>query len=99
MRSNPTLRTNDGTRIWVSCFTPPYASHRVIIIAPDVGLTHEYYDPFANYLCEQGSTVITFDYRGVGNSAPPSLNGYKANMHQWAVQDINAVLLYTKQHY
>jgi len=99
MRSNTTIRTNDGTRIWVSCYTPAYISHRVMIIGPGVGLKNEYYDAFANYLCEQGFTIITFDYRGVGNSAPEKLNGYQASMHQWAVQDINAVLLYTKQQY
>jgi predicted alpha/beta hydrolase len=35
----------------------------------------------------------------MGRSAPENLGGYSANMHQWAVQDINAVLLYVKQHY
>lgn len=99
MRSNTTIRTNDGTRIWVGTYLPPQVSHSIMVIAPSVGTTSEYYDDFANYLCERGFTVITFDYRGVGNSAPESLLGYKANMHQWAVQDINAVLIYTKQQY
>ena len=99
MHSSTTIKTNDGTRIWISYYTPEESNKKVIVIAPGVGLTHEYYDLFANFLVQQGFVVITFDYRGMGRSAPENLNGYSANMHQWAVQDINAVLLYAKQHY
>lgn len=99
MRSNNTIRTNDGTKIWISCYTPETSNEKVIIIAPGVGLTHEYYDPFASVFCKQGFSVITFDYRGVGRSAPEKLSRYQATMHQWAAQDINAVLLYAKNNY
>jgi predicted alpha/beta hydrolase len=99
MQSSTTIRTNDGTRIWISYYTPENANKKIIVIASGVGLTHEYYVPFANFLSKQGFVVITFDYRGMGRSAPDKLEGYSANMHQWAVQDINAVLLYAKQHY
>ena len=99
MRSNNTIRTNDGTRIWISCYSPNESNGRAIIIAPGAGLTHEYYDAIASFFCEKGFSVVTFDYRGVGKSAPQKLSGYQANMHQWAAQDINAVLLYSKQNY
>src|SRR5678810_1469445 len=99
MHSSTTIRTNDGTRIWISYSTPDESNKKVIVIAPGVGLTHDYYDLFANFLVQQGFVIITFDYRGMGRSAPDNLDGYSANMHQWAVQDINAVLLYAKQHY
>ena len=99
MRSNNTIRTNDGTRIGISCYAPERSNEKVIIIAPAVGLTHGYYNAFALFFGKQGFTVITFDYRGVGSSAPQKLSGYQANMHQWAAQDINAVLLFAKQQY
>jgi predicted alpha/beta hydrolase len=99
MRSSNTIRTTDGTRIWINCYSSKQSNDKVIVIAPGVGLTQEYYQLFACFLRQQGFTVITFDYRGMGRSAPPKLNGYKATMHQWAVQDINAVLLYIKQNY
>ena len=99
MHSSTTIRTNDGTRIWISYYTPEESNKKVIVIAPGVGLTHEYYDLFANFLVQHGFVIVTFDYRGMGRSAPENLDGYSANMHQWAVQDINAVLLYAKQHY
>ena len=99
MRSNSTIRTNDGTRIWMSSYLPERSNGKVMVVAPAVGLTTGDYDAFACFFCEHGFTVITFDYRGVGNSAPQKLNGYQANMHQWAAQDINAVLLFAKQHH
>ena len=99
MNSSTTIRTNDGTRIWISYYTPEESNKKVIVIAPGVGLTHEYYHLFSNFLVRQGFVIVTFDYRGMGRSAPENLDGYSANMHQWAVQDINAVLLYVKQHY
>ena len=99
MRSNTIIKTNDGTRIWISCYAPERSIKKVIIVAPGVGLTHEYYDLFAYFLQQQGFAVVTFDYRGMGKSAPEKLSGYEASMHQWAVQDINAVLLYVKQNY
>lgn len=99
MRSNNTIRTNDGTRIWISSYEPEIPNEKVIIIAPGVGLTHEYYDAFACFLQQQGFRVISFDYRGSGRSAPEKLKGYQAHIHQWAMQDINAVILYAKQNH
>ena len=99
MRSDSTIRTTDGTRIWISCYSPGKSNGKVILVAPGIGLTHDYYHLFACFLRQYGYTVITFDYRGVGNSAPQKLSGYEATMYQWAVQDINAVTLYTKQHF
>ena len=99
MRSSNTIRTNDGTRIGINCYDPRQANGKVIVIAPGVGLTQEYYQLFACFFRQNGFTVLTFDYRGMGKSAPQKLSGYKATMHQWAVHDINAVLLYVKQAY
>ncbi len=99
MRSDHTIRANDGTRIWISCYNAKKENGKVIVVAPGVGLTHRYYHLFAYFFCQRGYSVVTFDYRGVGNSAPRHLNGFEANMHQWAAQDINAVLLFAKQQY
>lgn len=99
MRSNNPIRTIDGTWIWISSFGPEFSNGKIIVVGPGVGLTQEYYYLFAGYLQEQGFTVITFDFRGVGQSAPQKLNGYEANVHQWAAHDINAVLLYARQHF
>jgi predicted alpha/beta hydrolase len=99
MRSDSTIRTNDGTRIWISYYEPDKPNEKIIVIAPGVGMTQEYYRLVARFFAQHGFIVGTFDYRGMGKSAPEKLNGYEANMHQWAVQDINAVLLHVKHNY
>jgi len=99
MRSDNTIRTNDGTRIWISFYEPQQPNEKIIVIAPGVGMTQEYYHLVALFFEQLGFIVVTFDYRGMGRSAPEKLNGYEANMHQWAVQDINAVLLHVKQNH
>lgn len=99
MHTYTTIRTNDGTEICLDRYSPQSASEKVIIIAPGLGFTQDHYDQFARFLCEHGYMVITFDYRGAGNSGPQNLNGFAASLHQWAVQDMNAVVLYVKQHY
>lgn len=80
-------------------YEPDKSLGKVMIIAPTGELTKEFYDPFAEYMCGKGFSVIVFDYRGMGNSGPVDIKNYEASMHQWAVQDIDAVILYAKNYY
>lgn len=96
MQSHIPIRTKDGKKISLRWFAPQNSIGKVIIVGPAAGLTQDYYKLFARFFCQQGVTVITFDYRGIGDSGPADLKGYEASMHQWAVQDIDSVLLYVK---
>lgn len=93
------LRTKDGQKIVFTCFSPLKSNGKVIIIAPTGQRTQDFYKPLALFFQGEGFTVLSFDYRGMGESAPKDLKGYSATMHQWAVQDIDAVILYARQHY
>lgn len=99
MLSKMPIRTRDGHNIWIAVSSPDKNNGKVIIVAPAVGLTKDYYDPIAYFFQQHNCTVITFDYRGIGSSAPKKLRGYVASMHQWAVQDIDAVLLFAKNNF
>ena len=99
MRAGQTIFTRDGTKIWINCFIPEHDNGKVLVVAPAAGMTHDFYYLFSGYFCQKGFTVISFDYRGVGKSAPHRLSGYKATLHEWAVQDLNAVLLYAKNNF
>ncbi|MFZ9386386.1 MAG: alpha/beta fold hydrolase [Chitinophagaceae bacterium] len=96
MKVSSTILTSDGTRIWINCYIPEKENGKVIIVAPGIGAVQSLYHLFACFYRNHGFTVISFDYRGMGLSAPDRLKGYRATLHEWAVQDINAVLLYAR---
>ncbi len=99
MYSHEKIRTKDGKEIGISIYSPAQPDGKTMIIAPTGGVTQELYSTIATWFSQRGFSVITFDYRGVGRSAPEKLKGYAANMHQWAVQDIDAVILFAKNKY
>ena len=57
-----------------------------------MGVEAAYYRPFCAWLAEQGVSVLSFDYRGMGASRPPgSLRAMQADLDTWAA-DQDAVL-------
>ena len=96
MQAKIEIRAKDGKRIWISIYLPAKGNNKVMIVAPGGGLTKEYYDPLAYFFQQHNYTVITFDYRGVGSSISKQVRDSTVNIHQWAVQDIDAVILFVK---
>lgn len=68
----------------------------VVVIASATGVLASYYHRYATFLAEHGYLAITFDYRGIGDSAPESLKGFKVRWHDWGHQDIDAVLRWAR---
>ncbi len=64
----------------------------VAVIGPALGVRQDFYFDFARYLASRGVDACTFDYRGVGHSAPRSLRRFRATVTEWAQQDHDAVL-------
>lgn len=70
----------------------PSRTRPVVVIAPATSVHSRYYQRFADYLFQQGFDVLTFDYRGIGHSRPPSLRGFRADWVDWGEQDLDAAL-------
>ncbi|HXD05260.1 MAG TPA: alpha/beta fold hydrolase [Burkholderiaceae bacterium] len=85
------VRTADGQCICAREFAHAGAT-RVVVIAPAMGVKQDYYLPFAQWLADQGFAAITFDYRGLGESAPRRLRGFRASIDDWALRDLPAVV-------
>lgn len=64
----------------------------IIIVAGTTGVAQRFYRRFALYAANQGFAVVTFDYRGIGLSAPASLRGFQMDYRDWAQQDLQAVI-------
>jgi len=86
------IPARDGYVLGGKLFRPPEPNGAAVIIQAASGVPQEYYGKFAAYLAERGFTVLTFDYRGIGQSRPPSLRGFEATMRDWAALDTGGAL-------
>lgn len=87
---------SDGATLAVRCYASPAEdAHGTVLIGAAMGVPQAYYADFAAWLAAQGWVVVTFDYRGQGESptGTPSggLRGFRADLLDWA-RDYEAVL-------
>ncbi|MCT8947871.1 alpha/beta fold hydrolase [Pseudomonas sp. A1437] len=65
----------------------------VVIINAATSVHCRHYSRFAAYLFANGFDVITYDYRGIGESRPGSIKGLNASWTDWGALDFEAMLL------
>lgn len=89
------ISARDGYELGATHFAPsssPAESPGVIVINAATATPQTFYFHCARFFAGHGYDVYTYDYRGIGRSAPPSLRGFEAWVHTLAEQDIPAVL-------
>ena len=86
-----TLTTADRVQVQARFF-PAEAPVASVLLAPALGVPQQFYARFCTWLAERGVSSLTVDYRGVGDSAPPDLRGFKANLRAWGEDDLAAAL-------
>jgi len=84
--------TDDAFDIVGRLFEPDGEMRGVVVIAPAMAVAQEYYAPIAGWLADRGFLVITFDYRGTGQSLRGPLRDFDADIFDWARRDCSAVL-------
>ncbi|HAI79557.1 MAG TPA: alpha/beta hydrolase, partial [Chryseobacterium sp.] len=77
------LQTPDQFPISVKIFEPEIPNRKLLVINSATGVRQQVYFSFAKYLAAQGFTVITYDYRGIGESKPRKMKGFEASMRIW----------------
>lgn len=77
-------------------FSHPSATAQVIL-AGAMGVPQYHYEKVARFLNQQGLTVITFDYYGMGASLDRPLRQCRTNMIEWGQLDAEAVIRFAKQ--
>jgi predicted alpha/beta hydrolase len=65
---------------------------RIVIINPALAVPQTYYSSFAEFLAQNGFTVVTYDYRGIGDSIDPAIHGSTILMEHWGRYDFHAVI-------
>jgi predicted alpha/beta hydrolase len=82
----------DGQQIAARFFSPTGEVKGAALVVPAMGVSQDYYEPFARWLAQQGFSAATFDYRGTGRSRPSKLRGFKADIFDWARLDCAAMI-------
>ncbi|MEO9300876.1 alpha/beta fold hydrolase [Acinetobacter pittii] len=59
-----------------------------VLICPATGITKNFYHSFASWLSEQGYDVLSFDFRGIGDSLHGPLKQSSASINDWGTLDI-----------
>lgn len=85
------LTTKDQCQLTTHLFKPEKCNDKIILINSATGVKQQVYFSFAQFFAEQGFTVITYDYRGIGLSKPEKMKGFKASMRTWGNEDFKTV--------
>lgn len=87
------ISATDGYGLGASVYGPA-SRGPVVVINGATGVRQRYYSRFAHWLAGQGATVVTYDYRGIGESRPHRLRGFKGRMSDWGRHDYAGVLAF-----
>jgi len=81
------LETSEGVTLGARLYGSGAPRKGAVLIGGAMGVRQDYYAPFAEWLATQGFDVMTFDYRGMGDSrgaGARSLRGFDADLYSWA---------------
>ena len=87
---------DDGYVLSSTVYPPSVTALATVVIPCAMGVRQTFYAGFAAWLSGRGYEVVTFDYRGMGASAPARLRGFAASLSDWAIRDYHAVLAWAR---
>jgi predicted alpha/beta hydrolase len=87
----------DGFPLAARLYEAGSPARGVALIVAAMAVKQEFYAGLAAWLAARGWDVVTFDYRGIGESAPPTLRGFEADVLTWARQDCAAALAFARE--
>ncbi len=98
----------DRYLLGATLFLPRRAKRHAVLINSATAVPRKIYRGFAGYLAGRGCAVLTYDYRGIGDSRqkspagynqPKPLAGFKASMTDWAALDVTAAVAWMRERY
>lgn len=93
------INTEDSVRLTIHIFEPKVSNQKLLVINSATGVKQQFYFSFAQFFAQQGFTVITYDYRGIGMSKPEKMKGFNASMRLWGNQDFLAITKFVQDNY
>lgn len=89
----------DGIRLAARFFSAGSAKRsNPALICPATGVSQRFYAPFARWLAQNGVDVLTFDYRGIGESLREAhVRSCRARKQDWGQLDMPSALDWLRQ--
>jgi predicted alpha/beta hydrolase len=103
-----TFPAMDGYSLGATLYLPRGTKRNAVLINSATAVPRKLYKGFASYLARRGCAVLTYDYRGTGDSRqksltaynqPRSLVGFNASMSDWAALDVTAAVAWMRERY
>ena len=85
-----------GGHVWYPEALP---AKGVVLVHPATAVPERLYFAFARYVAERGLIAVTYSYRGIDGSRPPTLRGFRARMRDWADLDVEGVTRWACERY
>ncbi|MCP3140179.1 alpha/beta hydrolase family protein [Pyxidicoccus xibeiensis] len=85
------IPARDGVKLAATLYEGPRSNGVAVPLNPATAVPRRYYDAFARFLAGRGFTVVTYDYRGMGESKlePSALR--RARFQDWGELDAPGV--------
>ncbi|MFT8246841.1 alpha/beta fold hydrolase [Roseomonas sp. BN140053] len=90
------IACTDGVRLGGHLWRSDRAPRGAVVVNPATGVLASYYHRYARFLAAHGFEVLTYDYRGIGASRPPSLRGCGYRWRDWGMLDFDAALRFIR---
>ncbi len=95
---NLTIAARDGFALSATLYRGEPSNGGAVIISSATAVPRRFYRHFATALADRGYSVITYDYRGIGDSRPETLRGFDARTSDWALLDMAGVVDWVREH-
>ena len=87
-----TIPARDNYPLAATLYRTEATYRGMVVINAATAVPRRFYRHFAAALAEAGFNALTWDYRGIGGSRPPSLRGFAARARDWVLLDMAGVL-------
>lgn len=93
------IAARDDTLLAATLYRPAQPTDVAVLIAGAIGVPQTFYRAYATYLARCGCVVLTFDYRGIGQSLNGRLRRSDATLLDWGAYDLDAALAWLRRQY
>ena len=91
----------DGYTLGGNLFEPSRSRDfaTAVVLSSGGGILAAKYARFASFLAARGIPVLTYDYRGIGDSRPHKLRGFRAVAEDWSELDCAGAIAHLRRSY